>query len=60
MNKFKKKLVYGVLGMLSLTLSLAFSTTANTSLSRVSYQGEYTGNCYCNISGSDCACVVVE
>lgn len=59
MNNTKKKTALGLLGMLFLTFSLVFSLTANTSEARSKYQGEFTGNCYCNIAGTDCACVIV-
>lgn len=48
-----------MLGVSSLVLSLAFSLASNAEESRSRYQGEFTGNCYCNVSGDDCACVIV-
>ncbi len=57
MSNIKKKMVYGLLGIFTLTLSVAFNATSQELETRSKYQGEGTGNCYCNIKGVDCACV---
>jgi hypothetical protein len=59
MSNLKKNLALSVLGISSFVFSLAFSVSSNAGGERSKFQGEFTGNCYCNISGRNCQCVIM-
>lgn len=40
--------------------ALFFSFSSDAYAIRTKWQGPYTGNCYCDISGSDCECVFTK
>lgn len=40
-------------------VAITYASPANASLAKDSYLGPYTGNCYCNVTGTDCHCVII-